>query len=104
MEMDTKREKPAPKITVEGLTTVPIGFGESQNPMEDDPRIPKVFLSLIKSRGGTIIGFEAKPENDRGHCWCTRVLHGLNRCAFTANIQTGANYIITLNYETPKKC
>jgi hypothetical protein len=65
--------------------------------MKDDKRIPAVFLSLIKGRGGTIVGFEAKPENDRGRCWCTSVLRGLNKCTFTANIQTGTDYIIIEN-------
>lgn len=96
--MDDGKKKPTqPKIIVEGLSTIPVGLGKSQNPMENDKRIPMVFLSLIKGGSGTIVGFEAKPENDRGHCWCTSILRGLNGCAFTANIQTGKNFIIIEN-------
>lgn len=79
------------------LEIIPIGLGKSQNPEKNDSRTPMVYLSLIRVVGGKIVGFEVKPENDRGHCWCTSLLWGLNGCAFTANIQTGINYIIIEN-------
>lgn|GEM_PF-2029272 len=79
------------------LTRIDVGLGTSINPMKRDTRFPQVFLSLVKNHEGKVAGFQVKPENDLGHCWCTNLLQGLRGCTFTANILTGSDSIIIEN-------